>query len=163
MSNQATGLALVQQATVKHKVKTPKHSGIDNVSAMDIAWTGGNPYDNTITGPAKNSCYQPIELDKARTVEDKCVQPLPEARRLKPLTAKARQKQVPLIQWMVDVEMHLVMNGMDGVFYHLRNGTVICLLEQWSKVTITKVTEFICNEAWDHYGYNNLQLSGKFI
>jgi len=55
---------------------------------VDIAWTSSNPYNNTITGPAANGCFCPIEPNKARKVEDKCVQPLPEARRLKPLTAK---------------------------------------------------------------------------
>jgi len=37
------------------------------------------------------------------------------------------------------------------------------LLEQWSKVTVSKVTEFVQDEAWDGYDFNNLQLSRKFI
>jgi len=150
---------------VKCKVIAPLCGGMDNFTASDIAWTGGNPYDSTINDPAVNGCYHPIEPDKIRKAEHKCVQPLAKARRLKMLTAKVRQKYVPLTQWMVDVEAHLMTNGMDRVFYYLdsKTSTVMNLLDQWSKVTITKVTNFMLNEPWDGYDYDNLCLSGKFI
>ncbi len=57
----------------KRKVIMPKQGGIDTFTTRDIAWTGGNPYDNNITSPAANSCYRPMELDKAHKVEDKCI------------------------------------------------------------------------------------------
>jgi len=45
---------------------------------VDVAWTGGKPYDGSIVAPE-----QPMDVtDKARKVEDKCVQPLPEAKKL---------------------------------------------------------------------------------
>jgi len=50
---------------------------------VDIAWTGENPYHTNVVAPMANGCYRPIKPDKARKVEDKCVQPLPEARMFK--------------------------------------------------------------------------------
>jgi len=118
MSNQpAAAPMLVTTTVVKRKVVMPQHGGINTFTAGDIAWTGGNPYDNRITSPAANGCYRPMEPDKACKVEDKCLQPLPEARRLKPISTKTRQKQVPLMQWMKDVQAHLMTNGLDGVFF----------------------------------------------
>jgi len=118
----------------------------------------GNPYDSTINCPAANGCQCPIEPDKARKVEDKCIQPLAGTRRLKTLTAKVGQKNIPLTYWMVNVEAHLMTNSMDRVFYYPdpKTGTVLNLLNQWTKVTITKMTNFICNELWDGYDNNNL-------
>jgi len=75
MSNQAAELALLQSATVKHKAEKPKHGKINSFGTMDIAWTGGNPYDNTITSPAANGCYCPIELDKARRLKTSVYNP----------------------------------------------------------------------------------------
>jgi len=92
MYNPARPPALVvQRAMVKHKVIAPLHGGIDNFTASDIAWTGGNPYDSTINDPAVNGCYHPIEPDKIRKAEHKCVQPLAKARRLKTRAAKVGQ------------------------------------------------------------------------
>jgi len=71
--------ALITQKVVKRKVDVPTCGGVNEFDSGEIAWTGGNPYDNTITGPAANGCYHPIEPDKARKVEDKCIQSLPEA------------------------------------------------------------------------------------
>jgi len=72
-----------------------------------------------------------MEPDKAWQVEDKCLQPLVETRQLKPIsTGKPSQKQVLLIQWMKDIQAHLVTNGMDGVFYGVdtKNNVVLNLL-----------------------------------
>jgi len=91
---------LIKQKVLKRKVDVPTCGGVDEFDSGEIVWTGGNPYDNTIVGPAANGCYHPIEPDKARKVEDKCVQPLPEARRLKPILTKPGQTFVLLIQWM---------------------------------------------------------------
>ena len=55
--------------------------------------------------------------DKARKVEDKCVQPLPEVRKLQVIDTTVTKKQAPLTQWMKDVSAHLKSNGLDGVFY----------------------------------------------
>jgi len=56
---------------------------LDTISGVDVAWTGGNPYDaNIVVAPTANGCYRLIDPDKARKVKDKCVQPLPEARKL---------------------------------------------------------------------------------
>jgi len=115
MSNQP--VAVPTCTAVKRKAIMPQQGGINTFTAGDIAWTGGNPYDNTITNPAANSCYRSMEPDKAHKVEDKCLQPLPEARRLKPISTKTGQKQVPLTQWMKDVQAHLMTNRLDGVFY----------------------------------------------
>ncbi len=82
---------LITRKVVKRKVNVPTHGGVDDFDSKEIAWTGGNPYDNTITGPAANGCYHPLEPNKARKVEDKCIQPLLEARRLKPIMAKPGQ------------------------------------------------------------------------
>jgi len=41
------------------------------------------PYDTNVVATTANGCNRPIEPDKARKVEDKCVQPLPEARSYK--------------------------------------------------------------------------------
>jgi len=90
--------ALITHKVVKRKVNVPTHGGVDEFDSGEIVWTGGNPYDNTVIGPAANSCYCPVEPDKARKVEDKCIQPLLEARRLKPITTKPGQKSILLIQ-----------------------------------------------------------------
>ena len=58
----------------------PRRGGLDTISTVDIAWTGRNPYDANIVAPTANGCYRPIDPDKARKVEDKCVQPLPHQR-----------------------------------------------------------------------------------
>jgi len=157
--------ALIKRKVIKRKVNVPTRGGVDEFNSGEIAWTGGNPYDNTVVGPAANGCYRPIEPDKARKVEDKCVQPLPEARRLKPISTKPGQKFVPLIQWMRDVATHLAINGMDGVFYTVdaTTNTVVTLLEHWSKMTITEAIEHVRDTTWDAYDYDNLRLSGKFI
>jgi len=55
---------------------------LHTILAVDVAWTGGNPYDAEVVAPTANGCYRPIDPDKARKVEDKCVQTLPEARKL---------------------------------------------------------------------------------
>jgi len=118
-----------------HKLLTKKVEvllcrGVDKFLSGDIAWTGGDPYDTTITNLAANGCYCPMELDKAWKVEDKCLQPLVESRHLKPISTKPGQKNVPLIQWK-DVQAHLVTSGMDGVFYGVdtKNNVVLNLLE----------------------------------
>jgi len=67
--------------------------------------------------PAANRSYRPIDPDKARKVVDKCVQPLPEARKLQVIDTSVAKKQAPLTQWMKDVSAHLKSNGMDGAFY----------------------------------------------
>jgi len=90
-----------------------------------------------------------MELYKAQNVEDKCLQPLVESRWLKPIsTGKLGQKQMPLIQWMKDVQAHLVTNGMDGVFNAMdtKNNMVLNLLESWSNTTVTEVAEWIKTE-----------------
>ena len=89
--------ALVQCKPVKKKVEVPAHRGVDMFPSGDIAWTGGNPYDNNITSPAANGWYRPMEPDKAHKIEDKCLLPLPETRQLAPISTKTGQKQVPLI------------------------------------------------------------------
>jgi len=88
ISAQAQLPALVQRATVKHKAVGPLCGRINSFTAGGIAYTGGNSYDSTMTGPAANSCYCPIEPDKVRKVEDKCVQTLVEARKPKPILQK---------------------------------------------------------------------------
>jgi len=157
--------SLVKQKPVTRKVDVPTRGGVDTFPAGDIAWTGGDPYDKTINNPAANGCYRPMEPDKARKVEDKCLQPLPESRRLKPISTKTGQKQVPLMQWMKDVQAHLITNGMDGVFYAVdtKNSVVVNLLEQWSKTTIHEVSEWVEAETWDFYDMDNLRMSGKFL
>ena len=149
---------LITCKVVKRKVDVPTHGGVDEFDSGEITWTGGNPYDNTIIGPAANGCYPPIEPDKARKVEDKCIQPLLEARRLKPITTKPGQKFVPLIQWMCDVATHLATNGMDGVFYTVdaKTNMVVTLLDHWSKVTISEVIKYVQDTMWDAYDFNNL-------
>ena len=126
--------ALIKQKVLKRKVDVPTRGGVDEFDSGEIMWTGGNPYDNTVVGPAANGCYCPIEPDKARKVEDKCIQPLLEARRLKPIMTKPGQKFVLLIQWMHDVATHLATNGMDGVFYTVdaKTNMVVTLLDDWS-------------------------------
>ena len=160
-----TVLTLVQRTAVTRKVEVPARGGVDTFPTGDIAWTGGNPYDKNVTSPAANGCYRPMEPDKARKVEDKCLQPLPETRRLAPISTKTGQKQVPLIQWMKDVQAHLITNGMDGVFYavNAKTNTELSLLEQWSKTTIHEVAEWIKVEPWDFYDMDNLRMSGKFL
>jgi len=104
--------------SVKRKVVLPQHGGVNTFPNGDIAWTGGNPYDTKLTSPAANGCYRLMEPDKAWKVEDKCLQPLPEARMLNPINTKTGHKQVPLMQWMKDIQAHhLMTNGLDGVFY----------------------------------------------
>ena len=73
-------LMVAARTTVSRMAVAPRCGGLDTISAVDIAWTGGNPYDANVVAPAANACYRPVDLDKARKVEDKCVQPLPEAR-----------------------------------------------------------------------------------
>ena len=109
--------ALITRKVLKRKVDVPTCGGVNEFDSGEIGWTGGNPYDNTIIGPTANGCYCLIEPDKARKVKDKCIQPLPEARRLNLIMTKPGQKFVPLIQWMRDVATHLAINSMDGVFY----------------------------------------------
>jgi len=55
---------------------------LDTILGVDVAWSGRKPYDGSIVAPTANGCYRPIDPDKARKVEDKCVQPLPEAKKL---------------------------------------------------------------------------------
>jgi len=157
--------ALVQRKPIKKKVEVPARGGVDTFPSGDIAWTGGNPYDNNVTSPAANGCYRPMELDKAHKIEDKCLLPLPETRQLAPISAKTGQKQVPLIQWMKDVQAHLITNGMDGVFYavNAKTNMAVSLLEQWSKITIHEVAEWIKVEPWDFYDMDNLRMSDKFL
>ena len=80
--NPPNPLMVTAKATVARMVVAPRRGGLDTISTVDIAWTGGNPYDANIVAPTANGCYRPIDPDKARKVEDKCVQPLPEARKL---------------------------------------------------------------------------------
>jgi len=58
-----------------------------------------------------------------------------------------------------------MMSGMDGVFYylHTKTRTIMNLLDHWSKVTITEVTNFVHSEPWYGCETDNLQSSGKFI
>ena len=65
-------LTVGARATVARMAVAPRHGGLDTISAVDIAWTGGNLYDANIVVPAANGCYRPIDPDKARKVEDKC-------------------------------------------------------------------------------------------
>jgi len=52
-----------------------------------------NPYDGCVVAPTANGCYRPIDPDKARKVEDRCVQPLPEARKLQGIDTSVAKKQ----------------------------------------------------------------------
>ena len=133
------------------------------ISAVDIAWTGGNPYDANIVASAANGCYRPIDPDKARKVEDKCVQPLPEARKLQVIDTTVTKKQAPLTQWMKDVSGHLKSNGMDGVFYADKSNQAVGLLNNWSQMDMNEVTEWYKQEQWDNYDQDNLRMSGKFL
>ncbi len=66
-----------------------------------------------------------MEPDKAQNVEDYCLQALVELRHLKPIsTGKPSQKQVPLIQWMKDIQAYLVTNRMDRLFYAVDTKTM---------------------------------------
>jgi len=159
MSNQPAAVPMLVTCTaVKRKVIMPQRGGIDTFTAGDIAWTGGNPYNKNITSPAANGCYRPMELDKACKVEDKCLQPLPEARRLKLISTKTGQKQVPLTQWMKDVQAHLMTNGLDGVFYAIdaKANTILNLLEQWSKINLNNVSKWVKAKLWDFFVLDNL-------
>jgi len=86
-------------------------------AVLDVAWTGGNPYDANVVAPTANGCYRPINPYKARKVEDKYVQPLPETRKLQVIDTLVAKKQAPLTQWMKDGSDNLKSNGLDGVFY----------------------------------------------
>ena len=82
-----------------------------------------------------------------------------------PISTKTGQKQVPLMQWMKDVQAHLITNGMDGIFYAVetKNNMAISLLKHWSQITIHEVSEWIKSETWDAYDRDNLHMSGKFL
>ncbi len=122
--------------------------GVDTIGGTDVAWTGGDPYDNTITSPAANGCYRPMEPDKARKVEEKCVQALPESRRLQVISSTVTQKQVPLIQWMKDITAHLQANGMDGVFHATNKANqTLDLLDEWSQMMMYEVMEWCLAET----------------
>jgi len=71
--------------------------GVNLINGAEIAWTGVDPFDTSDQDTAANGCYRPIEPDKARKVEDKCVQPLTELRRLQMIDTTVTKKQVPLI------------------------------------------------------------------
>jgi len=138
--------------------------GVDTIGGTDVAWTGGDPYDNTITSPAANGCYRPMEPDKARKVEEKCVQALPESRRLQVISSTVTQKQVPLIQWMKDITAHLQTNGMDDVFHATNKANqTLDLLDEWSQMMMHEVTKWCLVETWDTYDLDNIRMSGKFI
>jgi hypothetical protein len=105
-----------------------------------------------------------MEPDKARKTIQECVQPLTVERRLQVLSPTVTQKQVPLIQWMKDVAAHVRSNGMDGVFYAInKSNQQVDLLDQWSQMTMSEVTEWYEGETWDSYDMDNLRMSGKFI
>jgi len=91
---------VTMRATVVRAAVLPRCGGLDTISQVDIAWTGGNPYDANVAAPTANDgCYRPIDPDKARKVEDKCVQPLPaEARKLQVIDTSVAKKQAPLTQ-----------------------------------------------------------------
>ncbi len=156
MSSQAAAVPMLATCTVmKRKAGMPQCGGVNTFTSEDIAWTGGNPYDSNIMIPAANGCYRPMELDKAQKVEDKCLQ----------LNTKTGQKQVPLMQWMKDVQAHLMTNGLDGVPYIIdaKTNSIQSLLEQWSKIIINDITEWIKAKPWDFYDMDNLQMSSKFL
>jgi len=88
---------ITQHQMMDCKVEIPMRGGVDTIGGVDVAWTGGDPYNNAITAPAAYGCYRPMEPDKARKVEDKCVLPLPESRRLQVISSSVTQKHVLLI------------------------------------------------------------------
>jgi len=70
-------LTVAVRATLARMAVVLRCGGLDTISTVDIAWTGGNSYDANVVAPAANGCYRPIDPDKSRKVDDKCVQPLP--------------------------------------------------------------------------------------
>ncbi len=90
-------LMVAARATVARMAVAPRHGNLDMISAVDIAWTGGNPYDTSIAAPAANECYRPIDPDMARKVEDKCVQPSPEARELQVIDTLVAKKPIDTV------------------------------------------------------------------
>jgi len=154
MSTAQTRPKMVMHKAIPKKVNAPLQGGVDTFPSGDIVWTHGDPYDNSIKSPAAHGCYHAMEPDKAEKVEGKYLQSLVESRCLKPIsTDKPSQKQVPLIQWMKDIQAHLVTNGMDGVFYGVdtKNKVVLNLLESWSKTMIMEVAKWVKAKPWDYY------------
>jgi len=49
-------LTVAARATVARMAVALRHGGLDTISAVDIAWTGGNPYDANVVAPAANAC-----------------------------------------------------------------------------------------------------------
>ena len=49
--NPPNPLTVTARATVARTAVVPRRGGLDTISAVDIAWTGGNPYDANIVGP----------------------------------------------------------------------------------------------------------------
>jgi len=110
---------------------------------------------------------RPINPDKARKVEDKCVQTLPEARKLQVIDTSVAKKQAPLTQWMKDVSAHLKSNGMDSVFYAVfyavKSNQAVDLLNNWSQMDMNEVTEWYKQDQWNNYDKDNLRILGKFL
>ena len=48
-------LMVAARATVARMAVVPRHGGLDTISAVDIAWTGGNHYDANGVAPAANA------------------------------------------------------------------------------------------------------------
>jgi len=48
------------RATVARTAVVPRCGGLDTISAVDIAWTGGDPYDTNVVAPAANGCCRPL-------------------------------------------------------------------------------------------------------
>jgi len=161
--NPPNPLTVTTRETVARMAVTPRRGGLDTISGVDIEWTGGNPYDANVVAPTANGCYRPIDPDKARKVEDKCVQPLPEDRKLQVIYTTLTKKQAPLKQWMKDVSAHLKSNGMDSVFFAVKSNRAVDLLNNWYQMDMNEVTEWYKQEQWDNYDIDNLRMSGKFL
>jgi len=70
-------LKLTTRQTVMHAAAAPLCREVDTSSGVDISWTGlADILMIQVLVPAAIGCYRPIDPDKARKVEDKCVQPL---------------------------------------------------------------------------------------
>jgi len=79
------------------------------ISDVYIACSSGNPYEAWIQALAANGCYRPIDPDKARKVEDKCVQEqaftwVKEASSDRYFSG---QEQAPFTQWTKNISAHL--------------------------------------------------------
>jgi len=42
----------------------PQRGGMDEIGNVNFPWTGGDPYENTVTAPIGDSCYRSLDPDK---------------------------------------------------------------------------------------------------